>query len=52
VTAPDAILQLGVDASSALGTVRLSLGVTTTADDVVRAAGALASAWKRLESGA
>jgi cysteine desulfurase len=51
-TPPDAILQLGVDAASALGTVRLSLGVTTTADDVARAADALASAWQQLERGA
>lgn len=41
----EAVLQLGIDATSALGTVRLSLGVTTSHDDVIRAAGALASAW-------
>jgi cysteine desulfurase len=48
---PEAILQLGVDAASALGTVRLSLGVTTTVDDVTRAAQALASAWQRIVRG-
>lgn len=41
----DAVMQLGVDAASALGTVRLSLGLTTSLDDVIRAAEALAAAW-------
>jgi cysteine desulfurase len=44
----DVIVQLGVDPSSALGTVRLSLGVTTSTDEVTRAADALAAAWQRL----
>lgn len=44
----EAVLQLGVGATSALGTVRLSLGATTTVDHVTRAAQALASAWRQL----
>ena len=44
----DAVVQLGVDPATALGTVRLSLGVTTRAEDIARAADALASAWRGL----
>jgi cysteine desulfurase len=44
----EAVTQLGIDAASALGTVRLSLGLTTTLDQVVRAAEALAAAWQGL----
>jgi cysteine desulfurase len=44
----EAVLELGVDPTSALGTVRLSLGVTTSVDDVTRAADGLVSAWRRL----
>jgi cysteine desulfurase len=43
---PDVVVQLGVDPESALGTVRLSLGFTTTADHVTRAADTLTSAWQ------
>jgi cysteine desulfurase len=43
---PDVVVQLGVDPESALGTVRLSLGFTTTVDHVTRAADALTSAWQ------
>lgn len=45
---PDVVMQLGVDAASALGTVRLSLGRTTSLDHVTRAAEALTSAWQGL----
>jgi cysteine desulfurase len=44
----ETVLQLGVGAESALGTVRLSLGITTTVDQVTRAAQALVSAWRGL----
>jgi cysteine desulfurase len=44
-TLSDVILAMGVAASDALGTVRLSLGRSTTADDVSAAARMLASAW-------
>ncbi len=48
VSPSDAVVQLGVEPASALGTVRLSLGCTTTLDDVTRAAEALAAAWQGL----
>lgn len=47
---PEAVVELGVDAASALGTVRLSLGVPTNPDDVARAADVLIAAWKGLMS--
>lgn len=46
--APDVVMQLGVTAASALGTVRLSLGVPTSRDQIIRAAEVLTSAWRRL----
>ena len=45
---PDVVMQLGIEAAHALGTVRLSLGVPTTREQIVRAATALTSAWKHL----
>lgn len=45
---PDIVVQLGVGSISALGTVRLSLGFTTTVDHIARAADALTSAWQAL----
>jgi cysteine desulfurase len=47
---PEVVMQLGVDATSALGTVRLSLGLTTSLGHVTRAAEALTSAWQGLVS--
>ncbi|MFE8596255.1 cysteine desulfurase family protein [Archangium violaceum] len=47
-SASSIITAMGVDPSAALGSVRLSLGRTTTHEDVVAAAEALAAAWKRL----
>jgi cysteine desulfurase len=46
----ESVVQLGVDAASALGTVRLSLGLTTSLDQVTRAAEVLTSAWRGLIS--
>jgi len=51
VLPPDVVVQLGVDPTSALGTVRLSLGFTTTIDHVTRAADALTSAWQAVTRG-
>jgi len=48
VRPPDVVMQLGVEAASALGTVRLSLGVPTSHEQIIRAAQALTSAWRRL----
>lgn len=48
VRPPDVVMELGVDAASALGTVRLSLGVPTTREQIIRAADALTSAWRRV----
>jgi cysteine desulfurase len=46
---PSAILlALGIPGDAALGTVRLSLGRSTTRDDVESAATALAAAWRAL----
>lgn len=42
------ILAMGVPAAEALGSVRLTLGRSTTPDDVRRAAGALVGSWRRL----
>jgi cysteine desulfurase len=44
--APAVILAMGVDAESALGTVRLTLGRTTSATDIELACNALAAAWR------
>jgi cysteine desulfurase len=48
VRPPDVVMQLGVAAASALGTVRLSLGVPTNRDQIIRAAEVLTSAWRQL----
>lgn len=45
---PAAVLAMGVPEVEALGTVRLSLGRTTTEDEINRAADRLAEAWHRL----
>jgi cysteine desulfurase len=42
------ILAMGVPPAEALGSVRLTLGRSTTEEDVVRAAEALARSWRRL----
>jgi cysteine desulfurase len=42
------ILAMGVSPDEALGSVRLTLGRSTTEDEVMHAAVALVSAWKRL----
>ena len=42
------ILAMGVAAEEALGSVRLTLGRSTTEDEVVRAAAALVGSWARL----
>ncbi|KFA92726.1 cysteine desulfurase family protein [Archangium violaceum] len=47
-SASSIITAMGVEPSAALGSVRLSLGRTTTHEDVMAAAEALAAAWKRL----
>ncbi len=47
-TASAVILAMGVPASEAEGTVRLSLGRTTTSADVAAAADALGTAWQRI----
>ena len=46
--APAAIVLMGVSPREAMGTVRLTLGRSTTLDDVERAAAALARAWESL----
>jgi cysteine desulfurase len=46
--APAAIVAMGILPASALGTVRLTLGRSTTGADVERASEALASAFRRL----
>jgi cysteine desulfurase len=48
VRPPDVVMQLGVAAASALGTVRLSLGTSTSHDQIIRAADVLVSGWRRL----
>jgi cysteine desulfurase len=45
------ILAMGVPHDEALGSVRLTLGRSTTQDDVVRAAEALSTSWRRLSEG-
>lgn len=47
----DVVLQLGIAPGEAVGTVRLSLGATTTTEEVARAADALASAWRVVARG-
>lgn len=45
-TASNVIVAMGVAPEDALGTVRLTVGRGTTDDEVTRAAGALAEAWR------
>ena len=45
-SAPAVVVAMGVPPEAALGTVRLSLGRETTADDVEAAARALAAGWR------
>ncbi len=47
-TASAVLLAMGIPASEALGSIRLTLGRTTTADDVDRAATALVRTWQVL----
>jgi cysteine desulfurase len=47
-SASSVLTAMGVEPRAALGSVRLSLGRTTTREDVVAAADALAEAWGRL----
>jgi cysteine desulfurase len=49
-SASSVLTAMGVEPRAALGSVRLSLGRTTTHEDVVAAADALATAWKRLSA--
>jgi cysteine desulfurase len=51
-SAPAVLTAMGVEPRAALGAVRLSLGRTTTSEDVAAAAEALARAWKRLTAAA
>jgi cysteine sulfinate desulfinase/cysteine desulfurase-like protein len=44
------VLAMGVPADEALGTVRLSVGPTTSVDEVERAAAALVRAWQSLRA--
>jgi cysteine desulfurase len=46
--ASSVILAMGVKPEEALGSVRLTLGRGTTEAEIVRAAEALAGAWKKL----
>jgi cysteine sulfinate desulfinase/cysteine desulfurase-like protein len=39
---------MGISSAEALGSVRFTLGRTTTQDDVARAADALIRAWRRV----
>ncbi|MBK9071033.1 MAG: cysteine desulfurase [Myxococcales bacterium] len=45
------ILAMGVAPAAALGSVRLTLGRSTTVDDIARAAVALGRSWRRLSGG-
>src|SRR5262245_58875842 len=45
------ILAMGIPAREALGSVRLTLGRPTTAEDIVRAADALTRAWQFITTG-
>jgi cysteine desulfurase len=47
-SASSVLTAMGVEPGAALGSVRLSLGRTTTPEDVVAASEALANAWGRL----
>jgi cysteine desulfurase len=47
----DTLLAIGLDPEQARGTVRLSLGWSTSQDDVTTAARMLAAAWRELSSG-
>ena len=47
-SAPPVIVLMGVSRDEALGTVRLTLGRGTTADEVTRATGSLARAWQTI----
>jgi len=49
-SAPGVILAMGVSEAEAIGTIRLTLGRDTTADDVSRAADALIGSWRRTQS--
>jgi len=49
-SAPGVILAMGVSEAEAIGTIRLTLGRGTTADDVSRAADALIGSWRRTQS--
>jgi len=49
-SAPGVILAMGVSEAEAVGTIRLTLGRDTTADDVSRAADALIGSWRRTQS--
>jgi cysteine desulfurase len=48
VTAPHVLTEMGIAPDVAVGAVRLTLGRSTTADDVTRAAAALAAGWRRV----
>ncbi len=50
-SASSVLTAMGIEPGAALGSVRLSLGRTTTREDVVAASDALAEAWKRLARG-
>jgi cysteine sulfinate desulfinase/cysteine desulfurase-like protein len=50
-TASAVILAQGLSPAAALGSVRLTLGRGTTADDVARAAAALIASWRRARGG-
>ncbi|CAG0931813.1 partial Cysteine desulfurase NifS, partial [Rhodocyclaceae bacterium] len=45
------LAAMGIDAARASGAVRLSVGRTTRAEDIDRAAAALVAAWTRLAGG-
>jgi cysteine desulfurase len=47
-SAPGVILAMGVAEAEAVGTIRLTLGRDTTAEDVSRAADALIGSWRRI----
>ena len=51
-SASTVVLAMGVSPTEAIGSVRLTLGRSTTEDDVARAADALARAWARLRGDA
>ena len=50
-SASSILTAMGVESLQALGAVRLSLGRTTTSEDVRRAARALVASWERLGAG-